>query len=96
MWIKTKGRFCDPTIPDVEWESMSYEQKLESYVFRNYRFNTDDLFAYNDSSEGVINLRFKIYDEEQAVKMTMAELDEIIFKEEMEKDEQEFRKLMNG
>ncbi len=80
MWIKTTAQFRSG-IPDVEWEMLDEEQQYEATEPREFRFNTDDVFCYNESrKENAVTVHFKhSHDYSLTVNMTYQELDKIIF-----------------
>lgn len=57
---------------------MDEDQQEDACTVRLFRFNTDELFAYNQSESGMTTIRMKSgYD--LTIDMTVEELDKIIF-----------------
>lgn len=58
-WIKTTADFIPLEIPEEEWNCYSEEQKTANLEARLFRFDMKELFAYNESGQGMTALRFK-------------------------------------
>ena len=50
MWLSTSAKFIPDHITTEEWNNYTYEQQMENYKFTPYRFNTDDVMAYNQAT----------------------------------------------
>lgn len=79
MWIRCTALFKSREVEEILWETMSAEEQDENCEPREFRFDTDELFAFNEAKNTGITLRFKSgYD--ITVTMTVQELDAVIFK----------------
>lgn len=79
MWIKTTAEFRG-SISDMLWESMDDDERDAALERREFRFNTNELIAYNESRNGETTIRLR-NGYEITVGMAMVELDEIFFSE---------------
>jgi hypothetical protein len=50
MWVQTSAKFIPDHVSAEEWANYTYEQRAANYTFSPYRFNTDEIFAYNKAS----------------------------------------------
>lgn len=77
MWIKTTGLFKSE-MSKVEWDLFNDDEKYENSEPMLYRFNTEHLICYNESSHGQTTIMLREYGT-IVIDMKVSELDKIIF-----------------